>query len=244
MDQSNQNQNQNNNEDRSQPSYKQEPYKQPAQKPYQPKQNQQGWFPNKGKPSPNQGGPSYKPPFQGGQPGMNKGGPNNKPWGYNPNQGGGNMPPYQKMDPSQNQWQGQQGQQMPQQNMYGPPMNSNMPPQSNMGMNQNQMPPWMQNNQSGNNGFSPGGGSNGIPREQSYIENILRLNTGKVATFYMTFENNQAWNDKTFTGVIQEAGKDHIVIEDTETGKWYLLLMIYLDYVEFNEEINYQYPFG
>ncbi len=37
-----------------------------------------------------------------------------------------------------------------------------------------------------------------LPLEQSFIENILRLNLGKVATIYMTFENNSEWNAKVF----------------------------------------------
>lgn len=82
-----------------------------------------------------------------------------------------------------------------------------------------------------------------LPMEQSYIENILRLNRGKVATVYMTFENNPEWNAKIFKGRIEAAGRDHIILSDHETGKRYLLLMVYLDYVIFDEEINYSYPY-
>lgn len=78
-----------------------------------------------------------------------------------------------------------------------------------------------------------------LPLQQSYIENILRLNRGKLATFYMTFENNAEWNAKIFTGIIEAAGRDHIILSEPETGRRVLLLMIYLDYVVFNEEINY-----
>lgn len=81
-----------------------------------------------------------------------------------------------------------------------------------------------------------------LPLEESYIENILRLNKGKVATIYMTFENNDRWNAKVFKGVIEAAGRDHIVISDPETNKRYLLLMVYLDYITFEGEINYDYP--
>ncbi|WP_010096023.1 spore coat protein GerQ [Ornithinibacillus scapharcae] len=83
-----------------------------------------------------------------------------------------------------------------------------------------------------------------LPAEQSYIENILRLNRGKVATVYMTFENNSEWNAKIFRGVIEAAGRDHIILSDPQTGKRYLLLMVYLDYITFDEELNYEYPFG
>ena len=78
-----------------------------------------------------------------------------------------------------------------------------------------------------------------LPIQQSYIENILRLNRGKEATVYMTFEGNRA---QTFKGIVEAAGRDHIILSDPTTGKRYLLLMIYLDYVTFDEEINYEYP--
>ncbi|MGD6966505.1 spore coat protein GerQ [Rossellomorea vietnamensis] len=83
-----------------------------------------------------------------------------------------------------------------------------------------------------------------LPVEESYIENILRLNKGKVATVYMTFENNREWNAKVFKGIIEAAGRDHLVISDPQTGMRYLLPMIYLDYITFDEEIEYEYPFG
>ena len=79
--------------------------------------------------------------------------------------------------------------------------------------------------------------------EQSYIENILRLNRGKIATIYMNFENSE-WGSKVFKGIIEAAGKDHIIISDPATGLRYLLLTIYLNYITFDEEINYEYPFN
>ncbi|ANB59762.1 spore coat protein GerQ [Anoxybacteroides amylolyticum] len=83
-----------------------------------------------------------------------------------------------------------------------------------------------------------------LPLEQSYIENILRLNKGKIATVYMTFENNREWNAKIFRGAIEAAGRDHLILSDPQTGKRYLLPMIYLNYVTFDEEIAYEYPYA
>ncbi|MFS0783914.1 spore coat protein GerQ [Bacillus sp. 1P06AnD] len=83
-----------------------------------------------------------------------------------------------------------------------------------------------------------------LPIEQSYIENILRLNKGKLATVYMTFENNNEWNAKIFKGIIEAAGRDHIILSDPQTGIRYVLLMVYLDYITFDEEIEYDYPFN
>ncbi|WP_407269220.1 spore coat protein GerQ [Radiobacillus sp. PE A8.2] len=83
-----------------------------------------------------------------------------------------------------------------------------------------------------------------LPAEESYIENILRLNRGKIATVYMTFENNDRWNAKVFKGIIEAAGRDHIILSDPESNKRYLLLMVYLDYITFDEELNYEYPYA
>ncbi|MDD6388456.1 MAG: spore coat protein GerQ [Bacilli bacterium] len=78
-----------------------------------------------------------------------------------------------------------------------------------------------------------------IPYEQSYIENILRLNKGKVGKFHVTIPSSNDWRDKIFTGVIEQAGRDHIIVSNPTNGEWYLILMIYLDYVTFDEPINY-----
>lgn len=78
-----------------------------------------------------------------------------------------------------------------------------------------------------------------FPMEQSYVENILRLNKGKYGKFYVSFPDSVEWRDKVFTGVVEQAGRDHLIISDPSTGKWYLILMIYLNYVEFEEKINY-----
>ena len=83
-----------------------------------------------------------------------------------------------------------------------------------------------------------------LPIEQSYIENILRLNKGKLATVYATFEGNSQWNAKTFKGIIEAAGRDHVILSDPQTGTRFLIPMVAVDYITFNEEIEYEYPFG
>lgn len=79
-----------------------------------------------------------------------------------------------------------------------------------------------------------------MPMEQSYIENILRNNKGKKVKAYVSFPDASEWKDKIFEGIIEQAGRDHLIIRDPKDGHWYLILMIYLDYVEFDEKINYK----
>ncbi len=83
-----------------------------------------------------------------------------------------------------------------------------------------------------------------LPIEESYIENIFRLNKGKLATVYATFENNTQWNAKVFKGIIEAAGRDHLILSDPQTGQRILLPMVYFDYATFDEELEYEYPFG
>nr|WP_246021701.1 spore coat protein GerQ [Paenibacillus zeisoli] len=95
------------------------------------------------------------------------------------------------------------------------------------------------------NSISPQGTAMVSPQnftEQSFIENILRLNLGKVGTFYMTYENNREWNAKIFKGVVEAAGRDHIIISDPNTGMRTILLMVNLDYATFDQPLVYQYP--
>ena len=79
--------------------------------------------------------------------------------------------------------------------------------------------------------------------EQSYIENILRLNRGKQVHVHMTFPDSTEFRDREFSGIIEQSGRDHIILSEPGTGKWYLLLMIYVDFITFDEPINYSQQF-
>lgn len=83
-----------------------------------------------------------------------------------------------------------------------------------------------------------------MPIEQSYIENILRLNKGKKVKAYVSYPDSNEWRDKVYEGIVEEAGRDHLILMSPSTGKWYLIRMIYLDYVEFDERINYSHAYS
>ena len=81
--------------------------------------------------------------------------------------------------------------------------------------------------------------NNELPMEQSYVENILRLNKGKKVRVHQTFPDSNEWRDIEFKGIIEQSGRDHIILSIPETGVWQVLLMIYVDYISFDEPINY-----
>ena len=82
-----------------------------------------------------------------------------------------------------------------------------------------------------------------LPSEQSYIENILRLNKGKKVRIHQTFPDSNEWRDLEFKGIIEQSGRDHIILSDPSNGVWQVLLMIYVDYISFDEPINYSLEF-
>ncbi|MBQ9011081.1 MAG: spore coat protein GerQ [Bacilli bacterium] len=73
--------------------------------------------------------------------------------------------------------------------------------------------------------------------EQSYIENILRLNKGKQVQVYASYPDSNEWRDKIFSGIIEQSGRDHLILSDPQSGDWYLILMIYVNYIRFDERI-------
>lgn len=78
-----------------------------------------------------------------------------------------------------------------------------------------------------------------LPMEQSYIENILRLNRGKKAKVFASYPDSNDWRDRIYDGIIEEAGKDHLIMSSPSLGDWYLIPMIYVNWVEFEEKLNY-----
>ena len=78
---------------------------------------------------------------------------------------------------------------------------------------------------------------NSMPME-STLENILRINISKRVNVYATFPNSNEWQNKTFSGIIEEVGNDYFIISDPTNGNWYLIKLDNLDYIEFMEHIN------
>lgn len=116
-------------------------------------------------------------------------------------------------------------------NTFFNPNSSNM---SNVGITNNTVP---------STGIPISNYTTNLPLEQSYIENILRLNKGKQVRIHMTFPDSNEFRDREFVGIIEQSGRDHIILSDPTTGKWYLLLMIYVDFITFDEKINYSPEF-
>ena len=75
--------------------------------------------------------------------------------------------------------------------------------------------------------------------EDIYIDTILNKNKGKNAKIYVTIPTSKEWLDKEFNGIIEETGKDHIIISNPNTGEWNIIPLMYIAYITITEPINY-----
>lgn len=75
--------------------------------------------------------------------------------------------------------------------------------------------------------------------EQTYLENILRLNIGKLGTFYFTYTGSNDWRDRAYKGVIEQVGRDHFIISDPKNKKHHLFQFVYFDWAEFDEPLQF-----
>lgn len=71
-----------------------------------------------------------------------------------------------------------------------------------------------------------------------YAYNILNNNPNQIADFYMSYPDSVEWRDRVFSGRIIHATREYTLLRNEQTGEWYVLPSIYLNYVIFNEELN------
>lgn len=73
---------------------------------------------------------------------------------------------------------------------------------------------------------------------QTYMGNIVRLNIGKLGSFYFTFSDSEKWRDEVFVGIIEDAGRDYFIIKDVNSEDRFLLPFVYFLWARFREAIT------
>lgn len=87
---------------------------------------------------------------------------------------------------------------------------------------------------------APGvGGNSYFEQNTSYAENILSMNIGKKIRVYMSFSDSIEWRDKIFEGILEAWGRDFLLLSDKKNNKWYMVWNIYINYIEFTEEVSF-----
>lgn len=87
---------------------------------------------------------------------------------------------------------------------------------------------------------APGvGGNSYFEQNASYAENILSMNIGKKIKVYMSFGDSIEWRDKIFEGILETWGRDFLLLSDKKNNKWFMVWNIYINYIEFTEEVSF-----
>jgi len=81
------------------------------------------------------------------------------------------------------------------------------------------------------------GGNSYLEQNISYAETILNMNKGKKVKVYTSFSDSIEWRDRIFEGILETWGRDFFLISDKKNNKWYMVWAIYIDFIEFNEEV-------
>ena len=66
----------------------------------------------------------------------------------------------------------------------------------------------------------------------NYVEEYLKNNVGKKVEVHVSFSDSIEWRDTIFKGILEETGKDFIVVNND--NKKYVIWSIYIDYIIIN----------
>ena len=79
---------------------------------------------------------------------------------------------------------------------------------------------------------------NYIVNNKKSLDDILEINIGKKISIYESFDNSNEWKDKIFTGILEKVDNEYIILSDPTNNTWYIILIKYINYIKFDEEIN------
>lgn len=88
----------------------------------------------------------------------------------------------------------------------------------------------MNNNLYNGYGYNPNI-PNDYNNQTKYVENYLSKKIGQKIEIHVSFCDSIEWRDSIFTGILDDVGKDYIVINSNNT--LYVIWNIYIDYILF-----------
>ena len=74
--------------------------------------------------------------------------------------------------------------------------------------------------------------------KDSRIYKLLNKNIGKKIIIHISVPGNSMYDDKTFDGILENITDEYIIIYEPNSGNYQLILLIYVIYISFEEEIN------
>lgn len=78
-----------------------------------------------------------------------------------------------------------------------------------------------------------------LPLEESYMDSLIRNNIGQQVCIYISIPNSNDFSDFKFNGILEQSGKDYVVLSEPSSGKWHLIPSHFINFITFSENINY-----
>ena len=128
-------------------------------------------------------------------------------------------------------------------NYYGNPY----PQTKDMG--QTPYPPQMNGYNMPSNNYNPEMTTpQGMPRQtnssaeniEEFYESFNKLvsnNLGRMVNVHCSFTDSTKWHDKEFVGVLASAGDNYIIVYDKDVNRHYLIVGVYIDFIEFFDRV-------
>lgn len=66
---------------------------------------------------------------------------------------------------------------------------------------------------------------------------LVSTNLGRNVIVHCSFTDSTKWHDKEFVGVLASAGDNYIIVYDAAANKHYLIVGVYIDFIEFVDKI-------
>ncbi len=79
------------------------------------------------------------------------------------------------------------------------------------------------------------------PNIEEFYESFNKListNLGRSVNVHCSFTDSTKWHDKEFIGVLASAGDNYIIVYDANNNRHYLIVAVYVDYIEFFDKIT------
>lgn len=81
-------------------------------------------------------------------------------------------------------------------------------------------------------------GNSNIEEFYESLNKLVSSNVGRLVNVHCSFTDSTKWHDKEFIGVLASAGDNYVIIYDKDNNKHYLIIGVYIDYIEFFENIT------
>lgn len=105
------------------------------------------------------------------------------------------------------------------------------PPPNMQGNSMNYTSPRKENDEDVPIGFNP-------VESNDYLTKFMKGHLSQKVKIYCAFTDSAQWHDQVFEGIVYAAGDDNIIIYNRSDKKYYLIMAVYILFIEFEDSLE------